>query len=213
MGVKLKAFLRALNPSVKLVLLFALSLLSFSLGARAVGVFVVVLLFVSLAAQMPFEKILKAQRLTVMYFVFLYALGVLERLKNLASSSVVPTIDVFYPDDATIRICLQIANAIQCALLLYHTTTQLEIRRGISAIEYAIKKRFCKGNVNLNFSHSLSLMLTFIPQILSTWAELNKAWKARGGKNGVNKVLKLLPILISLSMHKAYQTALAVMNR
>jgi len=212
-GVRFKKWLKSVPAEIKLVSLCVLGIVSFSLPLHAVAVFVFTLIIIALLSDMDFHKIIKAQRVAIMYFVFLSALTVLERLKHLAEKNELPDIAVFRPDLLNIRLCLQIASAIMCGLLLYHTTTQLEIRKGIVNIEILVKKIFLCKKITPTFSHSLSLMLTFIPEILKTWKSLELAWTARGGKKGVKKLFKLLPILISLSMHKAYQTALAVMNR
>ena len=57
------------------------------------------------------------------------------------------------------------------------------------------------------------LFLTFIPMLFSGWAQLERSWKARAGKNGVKKLFVLFPIFISLALFKARSLFYSLQNR
>ncbi|MCL2181414.1 MAG: hypothetical protein FWB83_09840, partial [Treponema sp.] len=83
---------------------------------------------------------------------------------------------------------------LQMSALLFRTTSPVEIR---DAVRLEI----------------ISLFLLFIPEIFNTWAQIDLAWKARGGKNGLSKIYKLVLIIISASFEKAAIKAKAVEAR
>ena len=210
----LKNTLRKLPPSAKIIALALSGFIIFNLDIIPCIFFFVLIFALSLLSNLSITKQLKAQRATLAYSMALYFVHIFENVFSLFKGKSFVLSDFLIPDEITIRIIIRLICAIQAAALFYHTTTNLEIRRGISDIEIAIRNIFSrKKSIKPQFSHSLSLMLTFIPEILLSWNELNKAWKARGGKNGLSKMKKLIPALISLSMNKAYKTALALISR
>lgn len=210
----LKNTLRKFPPSAKIIALALSGFIIFNLNIIPCIFFFVLLFAISIFAQLSLTKMLKAQRATFAYSMALYFVHIFESIFSLFKGKNFVLFDFLIPDEITLRIIIRLLCAIQVVTLFYHTTTTLEIRRGISDIEIAIRSIFSrKKSIKPQFSHSLSLMLTFIPEILLSWNELNRAWKARGGKNGLSKMKKLLPALISLSMNKAYKTALAVISR
>ncbi len=59
------------------------------------------------------------------------------------------------------------------------------------------------------FATALSMFVNFIPMVSSIWAQSKKAWFARGGKKGLKMYMSLLPVLFSVGMKKAWNTARA----
>jgi biotin transport system permease protein/energy-coupling factor transport system permease protein len=101
---------------------------------------------------------------------------------------------------------------LQAASILYRTSTSLEIREGCEKIEIIICKILhlpCKKTV----SNAISLFINFIPMVFSVWNQSKKAWYARHGKKGIKMYLTLLPVLFSVGMKKAYNTAKAIQVR
>jgi len=93
-----------------------------------------------------------------------------------------------------LRITLRLTLIVQFSALLFRTTSSLEIREV----------------VRLDI---LALFLCFIPEIFKTWSCINLAWKARKGKNGINKIKTLIFVLISISFEKAFVKAKAIEAR
>ena len=97
----------------------------------------------------------------------------------------------------------------QSASLFFKTSTSLELRNGIELIEYRIRKIFHLKEKTV-FTNTVYMFLNFIPQISQIWAKTKCAWIARGGKKSVKMYAVLLPVLFSVGMKKAYNTARAV---
>lgn len=100
----------------------------------------------------------------------------------------------------------------QSASLFFKTSTSLELRDGIEKIETAIRKFFHLKNKN-RFTNGIFMFLNFIPMIAKIWEQNILVWRARGGKKGIRMYLKLLPILFSVGMKKAYNVARAISIR
>ena len=57
------------------------------------------------------------------------------------------------------------------------------------------------------------MFLNFIPMVTKIWTQAQKAWFARGGKKSIKMYLSLLPVLFSVGMKKAWNTARAIESR
>ncbi len=98
-------------------------------------------------------------------------------------------------------LCFKLIASMQWTAIFFKTTTSIQLQ---NALECILPK---------SVAQLFSLFLNFIPMLFSVWHKLNMSWKARGGKNGVSKIITLLPIFISLCFHKAYNMNLTLENR
>ncbi len=205
------------TPSwIKLIILFLSGFIVFNLNALTCTILFFLLNIFLLSIHFTAKKTFAIQKPCISYGMMLYSLDIFQNIYHYFKVEKTSAYLLLKPDFITYQSSIRLAVTLQCVSLLYFTTTQLEIRYGITTIEYTIRKLFSFGRkttIKPRFSQSLSLLLTFIPQVLSVWTKLDTAWKARGGKNGIKKMTKLLPVLISVSMHNAYQTAMAVSSR
>lgn len=112
----------------------------------------------------------------------------------------------------TIFMLVKLFCVMQSASLIYKTSTSLEIREGVGKIEAAIRKLF-HLNPKLTVTNTISLFVTFIPMVVKIWEQSKKAWKARQGKSGVKMYITLLPVLFSVGMKSAYNSAKAIVAR
>ena len=112
----------------------------------------------------------------------------------------------------TIFLLLKLLSIMQSASLIYKTSTSLEIREGIGAIETFIHKIFHINKANI-ITDSISMFLIFIPIISEIWDKSKKSWLVRGGKNSIKMYIVLIPLLFSVGMKKAYNMARAVSIR
>jgi energy-coupling factor transporter transmembrane protein EcfT len=103
--------------------------------------------------------------------------------------------------------CVRIGTAFAAGALLFFVTTPGEIRKSLSRLEtfFRIKK--------LKLSMYLPLMLGFIPMLFRLWEELNLAWKSRGGRNNLSRLVILTPLLVERMMLKAAEAAEAMEAR
>ena len=93
--------------------------------------------------------------------------------------------------------------------LLFKTSTSLELRSGISKIETAVRKIMHSKKEN-TFTQIIFLFLNFIPMFAKIFEQLKKSWKARMGKPGIKMYLKLLPVMFSVSIKKAWNMSRAL---
>lgn len=112
----------------------------------------------------------------------------------------------------TVFFFLKLVALMQCASLLFKTSTSLELREGISAIEAGIRTALHLKKEN-SFSEMIFMFLNFIPMIASIWQQLRRAWAARGGKNGIKMYIQLLPVLFFVAMKKAWNMSRAIEAR
>lgn len=110
---------------------------------------------------------------------------------------------------AILSMFLRLLAVVQCASLLYKTTTSLELRSGIEKIERAVVGK----SRELRFTESIFMFLNFIPMVSKIFMDLQKAWIARGGKKNLKMYAVLFPVLFSVGMKKAWSMTRAIEAR
>lgn len=120
--------------------------------------------------------------------------------------------EFFYDLKETSFLLLKLLCVMQTASLVFKTSTSLQLREGLEKIERAVRKILhLKGKSSL--SDSLAFFVCFIPQVAKNWEQAKKAWFARGGKKSLRMLLVLLPVLFSVGMKQAYNSAKALTIR
>ena len=56
-------------------------------------------------------------------------------------------------------------------------------------------------------------MMGFLKRFFEIWEDTELAWKNRGGKNSLSKIIFLVPLVIDRMMEKAAETAEALESR
>jgi len=107
---------------------------------------------------------------------------------------------------------LRLLCVMQSASIIFKTSTSLQLREGLGAIELAVRRVLHLRPVT-PIADVVSLFVNFIPQVSKNWQQVKRAWKARGGKNSIRMYMVLLPVLFSVGMKQAYTTARAVSVR
>jgi energy-coupling factor transporter transmembrane protein EcfT len=126
---------------------------------------------------------------------------------------------IFYPDLEYRLYILRLLLVMQLSALFFRTTTSIEIKGAIRGFETnirgAVKKLPFTKKVSpeAKFGLSLTLTLSFIPELFGLWERLNRAYKARGGRGGLKKARVLLIALFSLSFSWADKKARALAAR
>lgn len=115
----------------------------------------------------------------------------------------------FQTQKESIFLLLKLFCMMQSASLVFKTSTSLQLRDGIEKIELCLRK-ILHLKEKTSFTNAISMFLNFIPMVTKIWAQTQKAWFARGGKKSVKMYLTLLPILFSVGMKKAWNTARAM---
>lgn len=96
--------------------------------------------------------------------------------------------------------------------LLFAVTTMTELRESLAAAESFLrgsKKRKSLSRLSL----SIALMLGFLPRFFEIWDETDAAYQARAGKQGLRKILLLIPLITERMITAALETASAMEAR
>lgn len=117
-----------------------------------------------------------------------------------------------FRNSATAFMLLKLLCVMQTSSVVFKTTTSLEMREGVGAIESAVR-RFLHLRQENTLTDLFSFTLYFIPLMFKIWSQLETAWKARLGKSGPKMFTALLPSLFSVGMKSAFNAARAVMIR
>lgn len=115
-------------------------------------------------------------------------------------------------DYETFAMLLKLFCIMQLSSIIFKTSTSLEIRGGIGIIESSIRRFFHLKPEN-SFTDTISMFVNFIPMVSKNWQQSERAWKARCGKKSLKMYIVLIPVLFSVGMKQAYNTARAVSAR
>ena len=107
---------------------------------------------------------------------------------------------------------LKLLCVMQTASLVFRTSTALQLRQGLEDMEKTCR-RILHLKIKTPLANTLALFICFIPQVWQNWEAIKKAWFARGGKKSLRMLFVLLPVLFSLGMKQAYNTARALSVR
>ena len=122
------------------------------------------------------------------------------------------TKDFFTDFIPSLLLLLKLLCLMQTASLLFKTSSSLQLRQAFEKIELALR-RFFHLPVRAPIAQMLALFICFIPQVSKNWSQSKRAWLARGGKKNLRMLAVLLPVLFSLGMKQAYNTARAIAIR
>ena len=183
---------------IKILLMLLSGSIVFFIPPEGCAVLSLLLAGYSMHTGMTFKDVLSVVKPAGYYAVILYCASAFS--------------GIFIPQKSDLLLCLQLTTALLCANLLFSTTTPLSMRRGIETIEKAVRK-VLPVQKKASFAETYAFFILFIPAATGIWHRIDCAWKARGGKNGLRKIIVLFPVLISLCMHRAWITERAVRNR
>jgi biotin transport system permease protein len=112
--------------------------------------------------------------------------------------------------------------------LLFSVTTMTELKNSLGTLEKALlyfpirllrsrrtprtqklllrleRPRLCLG---------ISLMLGFLPRFFEIWESAETAYRARGGRKGLHRIVTLIPLVIERMIERAAETAQALESR
>ena len=196
----------------KILFLPVLSIAIFSLPpVFAVGMLVFQLIL-SFCLHFTLREQLKDLKPAVYYSILLIFYSFLSSLiGGLSSGTALAEIDFRMSRDSVFML-IKLFCLLQTASILYRTSTSLEIREGCEKIELFVCRILHLPCIK-TVSNAISLFINFIPLVFSVWNQSKNAWYARHGKKGIKMYLTLLPVLFSVGMKKAYNTAKAIQVR
>ena len=187
--------------AIKLLLLLAIPITLYLTPIEVCLVLIPVLAIVAIISKISAKDFLRDLRPIVIYSILILSIDVLSYFISSKSTNIIT--------NSSLYLILRLLCAIEALSVFFRTTGIYEITDCLQKLE----SKITFGSSSLVVSSMLSLFLSFLPQVFSIWSDLELAYKARGGKRGPAKVIRLLPMLLSLSIRKANTTYLALLNR
>ena len=219
-------FLHKMNPVVKILLIPALNILVFNLPFKVAVFFLIFQAGLAFILHFTLREQLRDLRPVLYYAVILYltsfiaiffaglndgtagaddgAFNLQMALKSALSSC--------FKNLETARMLVKLFCVMQSASILFKTSTTLQIREGIGAIEGGIRKILPVAKKN-SFTDTASLFICFIPMVYKNWELSKRAWFARGGKSGIKMMKAIFPVFFSVGIKQAYNAARAMQVR
>ena len=207
-------FLHKAPAWIKVLLIPILAILAFQLETLpALGLWASVLILAKILG-FTAKDICNDLKPTLFYLILLYNTSFIYNISAWKAESGGQPISwpefknlfIFAPQYALLFVRMGLSLSITS--LFYRTTSNIQFRHGFSTIE-----RFITRKEESRFADLLGMTLTFIPRIVTCWQRIDTAWKARGGKNSLRKIIVLTPRLFSVSLNDAYEKARAIESR
>jgi len=195
--------LHRLPAGFKLAFLLSLSLAAFFPGPKlqsfvVLSAIALVLIILSFAAKIGPPALLRGSAPLLFLVMAVFAVQGIE-LSPLGFN-----IDGLWE---SVLFCLRICAAFAAGTLLFAVTTPGEIRKSLSRLEAALHLE--KARISLG----ISLMLGFLPRFFEMWEDVNLAWKSRGGRKSLSRLIVIIPLVVERMMVKAAETASALESR
>ena len=115
---------------------------------------------------------------------------------------------------------LRLLVSLQLARFFYKTTTTTQLKWSLEKIEGGLRSLLQKIPVigkkihqETSFTLTFTLVISFIPRLMSLWNQLELSWKARGGTAGLKMISTLFPQLFILAFTEAENTLQALLSR
>jgi len=216
-----KGPLHKLPAILKLFILLPLCGLCMSLSPLRLEIGIILLILIAFFCGFTLREQLTDLKPAVLYAFLMYALSVFSILLEDRREITLQTLTTaLIPREDFLRIALSLAIVLQLSALLFRTTSSIEIREVLFAIERFFRLIFSRlpffgkrVSPNPRFAQNITLFLCFVPEIFQIWSNIDLAWKARGGKQGWARIKILCLALISLSFEKAAIKAKALEAR
>ena len=187
---KTDSIIHRLPAWLKLIVLVAVPITLYLTSIQVCFILIPTFLILALIAKIRPDQFLKDMKPIVIYSIMILAIDVLSWLLSSGKNDIITQTSLY--------LVLRLICAVEATSIFFRTTSIYETME------------------TLNFGKTgliLSLFLSFLPQIFATWTQLDTAYRARGGRRGPAKAVRLLPQLVSLSIRKAQTTYLALLNR
>ena len=198
---KKDSILHRIPAWLKLLVLFAVPITVYLSPIEVTYIMIPSFFILALISKIGPARFLKDLGPIIIYSILILSIDVLSWLIFHKNTTVIT--------ETSLHLILRLICAVEATSLFFRTTSIYETMQTLRKIESILTF----GKSSLAISTMLSLFLSFLPQIFATWSELESAYRARGGRKGLGKVIVLLPMLISLSIRKAQTTYLALLNR
>jgi len=189
------SFLHKMNPGVKIIIIPVINILICILPPQ----FALCLIALQTITAFFLRFTLKEQLCDLKPAIYYAFILFFTQLISAALSKTLPEFS-WQAQKTTVLMLLKLFAIMQLTSIVFKTSTSLELRNGIA---------FIFGRKSA-FTNTIFLFLNFIPLISKIWEQTKKAWLIRGGKQNIKMYKALIPVLFSVGMKKAWNTARAL---
>lgn len=237
-----KTFVHKLPSQLKILFIPIFNIVIFSLDWHVGAAFILIQFILFCFLKFTLKEQLTDLTPVIWYAIFMYLIGFCSEIYiNLTSgslfangffetmheikpaellSSILQAVKTTFSDEKTLNFVVKFCACNQSASLMFKTSTSLELKQGIESIEIKIRKFLSfkwktknDSEVEPKFSVVISMFINFLPAVFKIWNQLKKSWKARNGKTSLRMYLVLLPVLFSMGLKYAANSAKAVCIR
>ena len=214
---------------IKIILIPALSIAIFKLPPLFSVILVIVQLVLAGLLRFTIREQLRDFRAVLYYALFLFFARLISVMAGLVQAGGRLSISDFLLEKESLIMLLKLFCLMQTASILFRTSTTLQLREGLEKMELTLRQPFTSRQRQTNapspavpadtstpsapVAQTLALFLCFIPQVSKIWQQTVRAWKARGGRTSLRMYTTLLPVLFSVGMKQAYNSARAITIR
>jgi energy-coupling factor transporter transmembrane protein EcfT len=153
-----------------------------------------------------FAAQIKEARPFLLYLAFLYAVQAAPIAFSLLKSASFSYAALLLPSRKFYASFFLIVILAQSSQLFYKTTTSIELKDALEAIEKKLSGK-------TRFSRAFAVYVSFIPAVFEAWNRLDLAWRARQGRGGLQKAAVLVPSFFSLCLNAAWHKERALRHR
>lgn len=211
-------FVHKMPPVLKILLIPSINILIFSLPFEFSLGFLIFQALLAFILHFTIREQLRDLRPVLYYAVILYATSLLAQF--FAALGTAGTWEealksgflIAISNAETIKMLVKLFCVMQSASILFKTSTTLQIREGIGAIEGAIRHILPVSKKN-TFTDTIALFICFIPMVYKNWELSKRAWFARGGKSGIKMMKSIFPVFFSVGIKQAFNAARAIAIR
>lgn len=211
-----KSQLTKINPGVKLLLVLISIILLFYIDL--IPTTIIFFLLVIISIPLGFSLKSQFQDFTPIFsYIIMYYL--ISSLNNFFQSKVL-TGNIFIPSPSITLSMLRLLVSLQLARFFYKTTTTTQLKWSLEKIEGGLRCLLQKIPVigkkihrETRFTLTFTLVISFIPRLMSLWNQLELSWKARRGTTGLKMISTLFPQLFLLAFTEAENTLQALLSR
>ena len=237
-----KTFVHRLPSQLKILFIPIFNIVIFSLDWHVAAAFILIQFILFCFLKFTIKEQLTDLTPVIWYAIFMYLIGFCSEIYiSLTSgslfangffetmheikpaellSSILQAVKTTFSDEKTLNFVVKFCACNQSASLMFKTSTSLELKQGIESIEIKIRKFLSfkwktknDSEVEPKFSVVISMFINFLPAVFKIWNQLKKSWKARNGKTSLRMYLILLPVLFSVGLKYAANSAKAVCIR
>lgn len=215
-----KSFLHKIPAWLKILLIPALNIMLFNLPVYVAAAVILLQFVLACCLRFSLKEQFSDLFPVIFYGILLYLTSFIAQFCSFFCGehtdgfvgAVISAGKQVFTNLTTLFILIKLFCIMQGTSLVFRTSTSLEIREGFAVIEIFFRRLFHLSR-KTPVANTISLFVCFIPMVFRLWNQSVRAWKARQGKVNIRMFLTLLPVLFSVGMKNAWNSARAMAIR